>query len=753
MLFRKMLRDMKENKAQFIAIFLMIFLGVFIYAGVNSEWQGLSKYSADYYDETNLADAWVSGIAFTKEDVENLKRDPLIQDVERRSMLNVSVQGQDKKKLNLYLVETNRISSFHVREGQAYDENLDGFWLDAEYAKENHLKTGDELSVVSEGITLRKKILGLVLHPENVYAVSEGEVLPDHENSGFVFLSVKALPKGISLPFMQLVIRSENPKEVESIVKDTLHHPTLQCFTRAELPSYVMLNDEIAQHKAFGSIFPIVFLLIAVLTTLTTVSKLIVSQRLIIGILKAVGFRSHWVLLHYLSHIIVIAGSGAILGFMIGPMVLPDLIFPLMEDLYILPELKAYPSSSSVWLVIFSIVMCFLAAYYVCHRELEENAAQILRPNSGLAKASVHPHNSPIWKHLNFYAQWNLRDILRNKIRSLMAVVGVAGCMGLMYCAFGLQDTIHQMMTTMYEDLQHFEVRVNLEHDANVELIKERTDGEAVMESAVELDVNKEKRTVSLTATQGTRYTSLQRSGDLAIIKTPSTGIALSYNLAEEYDLKQGETLRWRILGENEWKSSVIKEIIHTPSSQGITLSKEEVERLDYPFIPTAILGHQADLTDVSGIQNIQKLSELKESMESMMEAMNLMVFILIFGAVVLGIVVLYNLGTFSYYEKTREMATLKVLGFSNRRVRKLLRQQNFWLTLTGILAGIPFGYYLIYIVISTVGSSMDLVITILPFTYGICVIGTLGLSMFVIWIVSFKVRKLDMVSALKSIE
>lgn len=171
-------------------------------------------------------------------------------------------------------------------------------------------------------------------------------------------------------------------------------------------------------------------------------------------------------------------------------------------------------------------------------------------------------------------------------------------------------------------------------------------------------------------------------------------------------------------------------------------------------FIPCAVVGKKADVKSIQGVTNFQYLEEdIKSGMDTMMEGMNLMIGILIFGAVVLGIVVLYNIGTFSYFEKIREMATLKVLGFRNQQVKKLLLQQNQWLTIIGILLGIPFGHGLIYTVISTIGTSMDMSIVIELTTYMGCSLGTLLVSVLVMNMVAKKTKQIDMVSALKAME
>lgn len=752
MLIRKMLRDMKINKSQFISIFLMIFLGVFIYAGISSDWNGLYVSSNAFYEETKLADVWVYGSGFQEHDVTLIKDKKEVKNVQRRAVLDTVVKNQQKKKIELYILEDNTISTMKVMKGQVYQEGADGIWIDQSYAKANHLKLGDTFTLECNGISLSKEIKGFVLHPEMVYQSGGDTILPDFKNNGYAFVSKAHIGNSEQIPFTQLLISTKNPTKMEQLVSDTLGKSNLTFVAKKDMVSYATLRAEITQHQAFGDVFPIVFLLIAVLTTMTTVSKMIVNQRLQIGILKALGFQNYKVTLHYLSHVIVVASVGAFLGFITGPLVVPSLIFPMMKSVYQLPELKGVPMSSSIVVVFASIAVCFLVAYIVCHRQLKEKPASALRPAIIVYKRK-RKGTRRIWNRLNFYAQWNVRDILRNKVRSCIAILGVAGCMGLLVCAFGMKNSMDYMVNMMFHELQTYEMRIALDTDANVEELKRKMNGTAVLEGAIELKYESIRKTASLTVQEDTRYLKLQNT-KLDTVRLPKEGIALSYNMAKAMNTDNNDTISWRMMGTKTWIKSKVKEIIHTPSSQGITMSKDVFEESGRVFAATGIVGDKANMKQIQGVTSIQYLKEdIAKSMDTMLEGMNLMIMILLLGAIVLGLVVLYNIGTFSYIEKIRDMATLKVLGFRNTSVNKLLRQQNLWLTLVGILFGIPFGYGLIYTVVSTIGESMDMIIVVEPLTYIGCTVFTLGVSMFVIFIVSRKTKTIDMVSALKAME
>lgn len=751
-LFQKMLRDMRLNKVTFFAIFLMIFLGVFIYAGVNSDYHGMQVYSQDFYEETKLADMWVYGNDFSKEDERDVQQLKNIEQVERRAIFPMFIKGNPKKTIQLYILDSSSLSKMKVMRGESYRQDSDGIWVDQSFAKANNLKLGSMFTLEQEGIEITKEIKGFILHPELVSQRSQDGLLADHNHTGYAFVSGSKLSLPVELLYTQLLIKGNHVEGMEATIRDVLKEEHVTFIAKKDMASYAILDAEITQHKAFAAVFPIVFLLIALLTTMTSVSKMIVNQRLQIGILKALGFKNRTIIIHYISHVIVIATVAGILGYILGPIMIPSLIYPMMKVSFVLPELKGVPLQSSFYMVIASIVVCFIVAYLVCRKQLKEKPANALRPYT-LPYKNKHRWNAYVWNRFRFYTQWNLRDVMRNKVRSLIAILGVAGCMGLMICAYGMQDSMNHMMNLMLHELQTYEMRIGLNKEANVDMLKKEMKGNRIFEGAIELKGDKLKKIGAITIQENNRYLKL-KNRELETVKLPNDGIALSNNMANTFDVEVNDSISWRMMGQTTWHHSKVKEIIHTPSSQGITMSKDVYERMGETFIPTNIVGQSVDLSDAIGVSSILYLNEdITKRMETLMEGMNVIIAVLIMAAIVLGIVILYNIGTFSYIEKIHDMATLKVLGFRNANVKKLLWQQNLWLTMLGIGCGVPFGYTLLYTVISTVSDTMDIMIIIEPTTYFMCCISTLFVSMFIMILVSRKIKTIDMVSALKALE
>lgn len=750
MLFKKMLRDLKLNKVQFLSIFLMMFIGVFIYTGVNSEWQGMQTSVNNYYEKTNMADEWVYGNHFTKEDVNKILENENIEAVNRRMLLPVTI---DQSKVDLYVLEENTVSKMLVVKGKKYDPTINGVWLDASFASENGYLINDSITFHYDSYSLEYPIVGLVKHPEYIFAPMEGEMIPNHSKYGYAFVSASTFPYASMIDYNQLVVRKSHDKVS---VLDIMKRSNAMVVEREYLASNATIQSEIEQHQVFGGIFPIAFLMIAFLTTITTMSKMCMNQRLQIGILKALGFKSKTLLIHYLSHIGFISTLGVILGYLIGPLILPNFIFSMMVSLYDIPNLYASNNIKTIIVLILCLLVSYLITYLVCKKQIKMKPVDALNGKVQVKVKHIPFECTFLWKHFSFCTQWNLRDIYRNKLRSMITLLGILGCTSLLFCAFSLSDSMSELMTWNYEHIQKYDMKVDLNTVSNIDeinRIKLLMDGECIQESAVEVKLDKTKK-ASLTVLNSNEYQSIMKDMKQDI-QMKDDGIYISYKLAKNMDVEKGDMIEWRNIGSEVWHTSKVNDIIRTPFSQGITMSQKHYVNNEEMFVPTSIVGKRIDLEEdqYSVIKSILNQTQMIKNTETMLEAMNVLIAILVLGAVILGVVVLYNLGSLSYFEKERDMATLKVLGFKTKDLKKILQQQNLWLTLVGILLGIPGGSILLRVMMATIGDTMDIIAVSLPLTYLICIVGTLILSLIVMAIVSKRLKNIDMVAALKAKE
>ncbi len=762
MLLRKMLRDMKSNKTQFISIFLMAILGVLIYSGMNAEWYGMKKEVDQYYDKTNLPDIWIMSQNFTSEDSDKVSNISGISEAVRRLTFDVTLNMKSDPTLRVNIIEKNSLSAPKVVDGEDFDISKDGLWLDESFAKARGLKKGDKIKLEFNGLKVEKDILGLIIHPEYVHNVKDDSVLvPNHESFGFAFLPDKALPKGVKLPYNQLLIKSNGEladdalmSELEEKLSDRYH----VIINRDSHPSVAVFESEIAQNKAMGGVFPIVFFLIAALTMLTTMTRMTSNQRTQIGTLKALGFSQRKILLHYLSYGVWIGLIGGIIGLFIGPLLIPPILFTMQKTIYTLPNWSVAISPSSLLAVGIAVLCCSVSSYFACNQQLKEVPAATLRPKAPKVGRHTSFEKSKLWHRFGFSVQWNLRDIMRSKIRSIMAVVGVMGCSALLIFGLGLRDTVNGVSEWMYQDLNVYKSKVNLDEyvkkDDLVNLQKTYT-GQWIQESKVQIKYGDKKENGALTVLDEGNEINFEDKGRQKI-SLPDEGIGISFKVAEILKADIGDTIEWRIYGDKGWQKTVIKAIYRTPMGQGIAISETAYSKLGKTFSPTALLSSDESINakeKLVGVNSIQDKTQLIESFDGMLESMKMIIVILIVAAFVLGSVVLYNLGALSFTERNRELATLKVLGFFSKQIRSLLLMQNVWLTVVGIIGGLPIGYILLKFMLSTMSESTDMVAEISIVSFAVSIIATFLLSVMVNLLLSKKIKSIDMVSSLKSVE
>ncbi|MBR6024968.1 MAG: FtsX-like permease family protein [Methanobrevibacter sp.] len=748
---KKMLRDINVNKTQFISIFLMALLGVFAFCGVCSEYYGLEQTTQDFYGETNLADGWVYNATITDEAVDEINN--FSTDSEKQLVVKSVADFSNDPEITLHFLDDNKISKFYRTEGEDFNLSDDsGVWLDKRFADAQNLTVGDNISFEFNGIEIEKEIRGIGYSPEYVYEASPTSIIPDFKDMGFAYLSYDAFPSDIQYNAL-LVKFNQEPDDFKESLDDSVEY--LSFTKQKDHVSVAQFNEEMAQHKMIGNVFPIVFILVTFLTLLTTMTRIIAHQRTQIGVLKAVGYKDRTIILHFMSYGFWLVLAGSVLGLILGPMIIPDLFYPTMTSRYSLPQWNPGFDISFVIVAAAMVLSSLLVSYLSAKNISKENPANTMRPKAPNISTSGILENSRFWNKLNFNLRWNYRDAKRNKFRALMAIVGVMGCVALLVSAFGMNDSMEHLESWEYDDIDHFESKLIINSGAlasDVDDVAEDVNGSTIMEQAIEIKANGKEDTVMLLSLNETDLIS-QTDSDGNSIKLSSSDISLSKKIAESLGVGVGDTIKWHIVGSDDWVECKISAIHGEPLSQGIILSPEKLEDLGLNFTPTSIITSEEVNDDYDSIKSVSTLDEMRNAWDEMSESVMMMVSILIFFAVLLAIVVLYNLGILSFTEIEREIATLKVLGFKTRDLRKLLLTQNLVFTSIGFILGIPLGFYLMTLMMNAAGESIYYVPSL---TLGNILLS--GLITFIVSIVvnllfSSKIKNLNMVEALKDVE
>ncbi len=734
----------------------MAFLGMFLFAGIGGECVGLEVNVGDFYEDTNLADGWIYSPYLNDLFLDQVWNLGATTQMERHLVVDSTANFENNPEITLNFVENNTISKFYLIEGEPLDINdSDGVWLDKGFADAKGLEVGDNISFESEGYTIEKEIRGLGYSPEYVYHVSSFSLSPDHDQIGFAYLSYKAFPED-TVPYNVLNVKFDGEGETFGKLVDYRLNGYYNSFVdKSNHPSVYQFSQEITRHKMMADIFPVVFIIITLLILLTTMTRIISHQRNQIGILKANGFRNKTLTLHYVSYGFWLVLVGSFLGLILGPMILPHLFYPSMIRSYQLPLW------SPAWSINFAVVMVLIVlfslsvSYSTVSSISNEKPSDAIRPKAPKVSTSGFVERLMIWKRLSFNVRWNYRDAKRNKFRGLMTVIGVIGCSALLVGAFGLYDGLNDVKEWKYNQINHFDSKLMIDEDAltsQIDNVASEVNGSKIMEGTIEIESDTMKKSGLLLVLDDTPLITLT-DDDWNKIGIKNDEVSISKKMADMLGVGVGDTVKWHIMGSNKWVKTKIDKIHADPMSQGIIMSPDKLEKLGLNYTPTGIITSEHVNKPFEGIKTVNTINDIEDSWDEMTETMWLIIYVLIFFACILAIVVLYNLGLLSFTEIEREISTLKVLGFNNNELRRLLLTQNLFFTAIGFILGIPVGLYILGLMWQYSGDAFYIIpsLTITNVLLTAAIIFTL--SIIVNLMFSRKIKKLNIVESLKRIE
>jgi len=756
MLIRKLFRTAWNYKSQFISMIIMIAIGVGVFLGFNIEWKSLEADGYGFLEDTNYADFRLySETGFTEEDIEAVQKIAGVEKASRYLTVNVGIKDT-KKSLALNVSENYTVSTMLIMEGAAYDESSDGIWLSDKFAAANDIELGDMLITTYTGMEISGEVVGLVKSGEQMICVADAnQLMPDYESFGFMYISPEKLENALGFAFYpQINVISELSKEeLEESVKDALGK-TVQVLSKDVHVSYAGIKSEAEEGKTMGSILPVLFLAIAVLTMITTMHRIAANEKVQIGTLKALGFRDARILRHYTSYGFVIGLFGTLLGIVLGYGIAGLIVSPtgMMGTYLDMPDWSLVMPGFCYPIIIFTVIVLTFISFLSVKKMLKGTAADALRPYTPKAMKKSIFEKLPFWEKLPFGTKWNVRDIVRHKTRSAMTLVGVVGCMLLLVGGLGMKDTMAVFMDLLDNGISNYTTRINLSDTAGNESAKELA-AEVKGDWQATAGISYEGRTISMEVHDEDNDLLRFINEDNELVRLEDEGVYLCLRLKDTAEI--GDYIEFSPYGSEETYRVKVAGYLRSLMSESIFMTDTYADNVGIEYHIGAIFTdvESEDIEDSVIISGKQDKDMIMDTYDTFMEIMNLMVGLFVVAAIVLGIVVLYNLGIMSYLERSRELATLKVLGFRDKHIGKLLISQNIWLTVLGVLIGLPGGVAVLYVLITALVSEYELSLTLGILTYSVSVLVTFGVSLLVGLMVARKNKKIDMVEALKGAE
>lgn len=789
MLRRKMIRDIRQNLSQFITILLMVFIGVMAYSGIESYMEGMKQTANNFYTEYNLQDLNVMGL-LSNENLETIKQMDNVKNAESKLTINTVLENDNDTTLSMNFIESNEISKFYIVEGKEFDVNTKGIWLDNFFAQESNLKIGDTLKVKYDGYVFDEEIAGFINVPDHIYDVKdESQLYPDHKTFGFAYASINELEGYMKKQVMNEmniadsemfdkyvpdfnykdyikynyimvdVNDKDNLDEVKNNIEEKIENVVLMNIE--DTASYSQYQGEIEEGETYIGVFSGLFLFIALLSVVTTMTRVVQKQKVQIGTLKALGFKKHKIILHYMSYGFWISLIASIFGLLTGRYFIGNVFIGLEMSFFEIPNGAPIIRGDS-YIVAILVTLCVSFVTYLTTRKiLREKTADTLRNEIPKVKSnSLNITTVGVFKKMSFNTKWNIRDMFRNKARTITGIVGVTACAMLIVCSLGMLNSMNYFIDLQFNRIFNFDYKLSLKSNINNDELKDLTDkyGDNTSESLyIEIkdkDGNRESNNIFITDSKD--YVRFVDNKDKFIELNNNDGIYVTYKLAETKGYKIGDEITWHISGDNTYYTSKIVGFNKDPQNQNMTITRAYLESLGIEYKPDSLYTN-ADLSNTKEISNVEVISNidsLKEGMNNMLETMKTMIILIIFIAVILGVVIIYNLGILSYTEKQYQFATLKVLGFKDKQIKKIFIKQNNIIAIISIILGLPAGFYLTdWLFKTAIKDSYDFGAHINIETYVIAAVGTFIISYVVSRILARKIKKIDMVTSLKGNE
>ena len=802
MLLKNSLKKIKKSFGRYLSLVLIIFIGVGFYTGIIESIPNIKRVQTEFYNEKNAMDIKViSTLGFTTEDINSIKKVDDVSTAVGSYSLDTLV-NDEVVRVHAIEEEINKPYLITGRRPLKNDECL---------ADDNYYKVGDKISIrddYNKDLKITEyKVVGTIystMYTGNEYGssdigngklhsfiyINKDNFKSDYYTEAFVSIKVdKDIPyeKEYDEKVEEVIENIEEVGKVRieervdeivkssygMITKESLKDNTWHVLERDEaIASYVILGSQYEQVTTIANIIPIFFIIIVALMTSNTMKRMITEERGEMGTLLSLGFSNLKVTSTYLMYVISATLLGSILGYFIGTLLLPQIVYNCFPIFF--PEIKYHFDLGL--LLISSLVSCVLmiiVTIYACHNELKDMPAYLLRPEAPKSgKVILLERIHFIWSKLSFSMKITMRNISRYKNRVLITLIGTAGCCFLIMLGFALRDSIRMVGTKQYSDIIKYDnlIILNNNVDEITDELKDSFDGlikdELLLNQSTYKVVNNEDKLdiYVVVPKEEDLFYDYYVLNDIDKNKklTFKDGIIITPKIAERFNVKVGETFTIEDSDKNTYKIKV-GGIIENYVSNYIYMSPNQYKKIfkEEPSYNVVVSKNIKDndeiatkLLDSKKILTISFSDDLLKSANEMVEGLDEVVVLLVVISCMLAITVLYNLTSINISERTREIATLKVLGFRDKESNEYIYRETMITAIIGIILGLIITPPLHDMVMGFLEvDTLVFLRTIKIESYIYAASLTLIFVLIMRIVTYFKLKKIDLIEPLKSVE
>lgn len=805
-LFKEMLRAIKKDWKQLFSIIAISFLSICLFSGLTANAMNL-RARADYvYNESNFADIYITTTLYDERDllfVEDLEG---VEKAEKRTYLTANHQN---KKFNLIIQDDNNELSVPL------SEDPHDFLLMEKFAKSqsvnigdtfeftfpNNLKQSSELPLSSLGafvkegktdflsadeIVLTPIVSGTMYHPEGVQSSQFSTALayakPDYVKTlllteisdnydvaridALLGLSGNSIGGIIDNLFLtdlnnQILVSATNSDTTLALIRDYYakkdSNNLLFANKKESLASYQSLKQDVDQSLQLTFVFPMIFFLVSVLIISTTISQLIIKQRSVIGSLKATGVPKGRVYFHYMSYGITLSLIGGLIGFFVGPLIIPSVLNVKYTLLWDLPTRAiGFFHPLSIAMLLGLVAIATICSFVISYSVIKERPVLTLRPRAPKVKKKAVNGDSKLYQKCPLTLKMAGRNILRNKGKTLMVVLGTMGCTALLVCGFGIIDTLD------------YDVHRDFYQNLSIDLtLTPKTASESVKDYVLSLEgverceeIRTYPTTVSKDSYFDVELTIVEDNSSYFVPECESGYFTIDQETAKKLNAGVGDIISITI--NNELIAKPVKEVFTTSLLHGVYAVASDFSNTSIPVSSYEV--KTSDDTDIGEIKSkllesdyfskVATINDTLEAADDMLSSIKIMTNVIKVFAVLLSVAVIYNLTSLNLSERSRDIATMKVLGFSFKEMSTTLTSELMIDTFVGSVLGLILGYPMTVLVL--VVNRTDLVSFIYHinwYSYLIAFLISFVTAFVVSYLLNFKIKHINMAESLKSVE
>ncbi|MGD8192310.1 ABC transporter permease [Brevibacillus ginsengisoli] len=786
MLWRKLRRDLWQNRSSYLACIAVIMIGLVFFSSTSMVIENLDRAKSAFYQQYHFADGFAELVDIPAGEIQHLSGIEGVAQIEGQMIKDVRVvteANQDNVTLRLVSFPANKKEALNGVKliGEPYaSKQKRQIWLDANFLKTNNLKPHDHLSLLINGKKVDLIIAGSGQSPSFIYALGVGGVLftspktfgigyiPDEtieslfSNHGSANLLSFTLKPGVS------------NDDVEERLKPRLEKYGLKhIYSRKDHTSDSILSQKLNGLRSMAASMPILFLLVAAAILYIVLKRMVEIQRGQIGILKAFGFANQDILFHYLSHALIIGLIGGLLGGYIGVM-LASPFTAVYEGVFNLPGItKEFSYRWLLFSMALSVSFCLLAGFMGCRSVLQLSPAEAMRPPAPLSASRTILEKVPIlWRNLTIQGKMALRNVFRKKQRSFSSFLGIMLTFSLMAIFSSFQDGSREIIETHYGQVETYDGKMTfVSPQSETAVLNEirhfpgikRVEG--LLEAPVEISHNWHKKEMLITGIEQDShlFTLYDEQGERLAL--PGHGIILSSKLAEELGARVGSLLQLKSVWANQEEYTLnVSAIVPESLGVGAYMDINALERQlgQGKMVTSVVLSGEHDIVsrlfekyrNQAMILSMDDKARLIANLFALLDSYNYFTWIMLAFAAVTGFAIVYNTSMISLAERQRELASLRVIGMTSREVLSVITLEQWFIGTFAILCGLPVSILLKYPLIKSMDSDLfNVPIGISAASYTIALLFTVVAILLAHCVIARKIRSMSMIEVLKDRE